>query len=109
MSATPKLPLKQFLARLSAWDEHFAQKVRAAQQKGQVLRYIATVTPRRLLVGLQAVGADSPFAALKGTDNQVVFTTTRYHEHPLVVRGPGAGPMVTAAGVLNDVLALARR
>ncbi|MBK8004630.1 MAG: bifunctional aspartate kinase/homoserine dehydrogenase I [Gemmatimonadetes bacterium] len=104
-----RLPLKQFLARLSAWDEHFAQKVRAAQQKGQVLRYIATVTPKRLRVGLQAVGADSPFAALKGTDNQVVFTTTRYHEHPLVVRGPGAGPMVTAAGVLNDVLALARR
>jgi aspartokinase/homoserine dehydrogenase 1 len=103
------LPLKQFLARLSTWDDHFAQKVRVAQQKGQVLRYIATVTPRRLRVGLQAVGVDSPFAGLKGTDNQIVFTTTRYREHPLVIRGPGAGPTVTAAGVLNDVLALARR
>ncbi len=103
------LPLKQFLARLSGWDDHFAQKVRVAQQKGQVLRYIATVTPKRLRVGLQAVSADSPFAGLKGTDNQIVFTTTRYREHPLVIRGPGAGPVVTAAGVLNDVLALARR
>lgn len=103
------LPLKQFLARLASWDDHFAQKVRVAQQKGQVLRYIATVTPRRLRVGLQAVSADSPFAGLKGTDNQIVFTTTRYREHPLVIRGPGAGPVVTAAGVLNDVLALARR
>lgn len=103
------LPLKQFLARLSSWDDHFAQKVRVAQQKGQVLRYIATVTPKRLRVGLQAVSADSPFAGLKGTDNQIVFTTTRYREHPLVIRGPGAGPVVTAAGVLNDVLALARR
>ncbi len=103
------LPLKQFLARLSSWDDHFAQKVRVAQQKGQVLRYIATVTPRRLRVGLQTVSVDSPFAGLKGTDNQIVFTTTRYREHPLVIRGPGAGPLVTAAGVLNDVLALARR
>jgi aspartokinase/homoserine dehydrogenase 1 len=103
------LPLKQFLARLSSWDDHFAQKIRTAQQKGQVLRYVATVTPRRLRVGLQAVSTDSPFAALKGTDNQIVFTTSRYREHPLVIRGPGAGPLVTAAGVLNDVLALARR
>jgi aspartokinase/homoserine dehydrogenase 1 len=103
------LPLKQFLARLPTWDDHFAQQVRTAQQKGQVLRYVATVTPRRLRVGLQAVKADSPFAALKGTDNQIVFTTARYREHPLVIRGPGAGPTVTAAGVLNDVLALARQ
>ena len=103
------LPLKQFLARLSTWDDHFAQKIRLAQQKGQVLRYLATVTPRRLRVGLQAVAADSPFAALKGTDNQIVFTTKRYREHPLVIRGPGAGPLVTAAGVLNDILALAKR
>jgi bifunctional aspartokinase / homoserine dehydrogenase 1 len=104
-----QLPLRQFLARLAGWDDHFAQKVRTAQQKGQVLRYVATVTPRRLRVGLQAVSTDSPFAALKGTDNQIVFTTARYREHPLVIRGPGAGPLVTAAGVLNDVLALARR
>jgi aspartokinase/homoserine dehydrogenase 1 len=104
-----QLPLKQFLSRLSTWDDHFAQKVRLAQQKGQVLRYLATVTPRRLRVGLQAVSSDSPFAGLKGTDNQIVFTTVRYREHPLVIRGPGAGPLVTAAGVLNDVLALARR
>jgi aspartokinase/homoserine dehydrogenase 1 len=103
------LPLKQFLARLATWDDHFAQKIRLAQQKGQVLRYLATVTPRRLRVGLQAVPADSPFAALKGTDNQIVFTTKRYREHPLVIRGPGAGPLVTAAGVLNDILALAKR
>ncbi len=103
------LPLKTFLSRLAGWDEHFAQMIREAQQKGKVLRYLATVTPRRLRVGLTAVTPDSPFAALKGTDNQVVFTTKRYREHPLVIRGPGAGPVVTAAGVLNDVLALARR
>jgi len=103
------LPLKSFLARLSTWDAEWADRVRAAKAKGQCLRYVATVTPRRLRVGLTAVTATSPFASLQGTDNQIVFTTTRYREHPLVIRGPGAGPLVTAAGVLNDVLALARR
>jgi aspartokinase/homoserine dehydrogenase 1 len=33
-------------------------------------------------------------------------TTMRYREHPLVITGPGAGPAVTAAGVLNDILQL---
>ena len=42
----------------------------------------------------------------RGTDNQIVFTTTRYREHPLIITGPGAGPAVTAAGVLNDILQL---
>jgi len=36
-----------------------------------------------------------------------VFTTPRYKENPLAITGPGAGPAVTAAGVLNDVLKLA--
>jgi len=57
-------------------------------------------------VGLRVVDATSPFAALRGTDNQVAFTTTRYRTNPLVITGPGAGPAVTAAGVLNDVLEL---
>ena len=58
-------------------------------------------------VTLQSVPLSSPFAALKGTDNQVVFTTSRYLDNPLVITGPGAGPQVTAAGVVNDVLKLA--
>jgi aspartokinase/homoserine dehydrogenase 1 len=103
------LPLKTFLARLPAWDAEWAERVRIARTKGQFLRYVATVTPRRLRVGLTGVPQTSPFASLQGTDNQIVFTTARYREHPLVIRGPGAGPLVTAAGVLNDVLALARR
>ena len=69
-----------------------------------MLRYVAVVTRRKISVGLRAFDGASPFAALKGTDNQFVFTTTRYRENPLVITGPGAGPAVTAAGVLNDLL-----
>jgi aspartokinase/homoserine dehydrogenase 1 len=72
-----------------------------------VLRYVASVTRRSLAVGLREVDRSSPFAALKGADNTVVFTTARYKSNPLVITGPGAGPPVTAAGVLNDILQIA--
>jgi aspartokinase/homoserine dehydrogenase 1 len=45
-----------------------------------------------------------PFYNLSGSDNIIAFTTTRYNERPLVVKGPGAGADVTAAGVLADVI-----
>lgn len=34
--------------------------------------------------------------------------TERYDEQPLIIRGPGAGPDVTAAGVFADLLTLMR-
>ena len=79
----------------------------AARAKENVLRYVATVTPTKIAVGLRAVPRSSPLASLQGSDNQLVFTTARYKSNPLVIRGPGAGAEVTAAGVLNDILRLA--
>ena len=34
----------------------------------------------------------------------IIFTTKRYKERPLVVRGPGAGAEVTAAGVFAEII-----
>ncbi|MBQ4013105.1 MAG: hypothetical protein II607_04225, partial [Bacteroidales bacterium] len=53
----------------------------------------------------QAVGPDSPLYTLTGTDNCAVITTADYPS-PQVIRGAGAGPRQTAAGVLHDILAL---
>ena len=36
----------------------------------------------------------------------IVFTTGRYKERPLVVRGPGAGAAVTAAGVFAEIITI---
>ena len=44
--------------------------------------------------------------ALRGTANQVVIHSRRYATNPLIVTGPGAGADVTAAGVLNDIVAI---
>jgi homoserine dehydrogenase len=101
------IPLPQFLERLDKLDDGWRRRVDAAAKHGTVLRYVATVTPSKIAVGLQAVPTSSPLATIKGSDNQLVFTTARYKANPLVITGPGAGAEVTAAGVLNDILRLA--
>ena len=101
------LPLADFLTRLDELDAGWRRRVETAAKNGTVLRYVATVSPARIAVGLRAVPAASPLAAIKGSDNQLVFTTARYKANPLVITGPGAGAEVTAAGVLNDILRLA--
>ncbi|HTC24321.1 MAG TPA: aspartate kinase, partial [Gemmatimonadales bacterium] len=104
--AARRLGLEQFLGSLERFDAEWKRRVTGAAARGRVLRYVATVTRKSLVVGLREVDRASPFAALKGADNTVVFTTARYKSNPLVITGPGAGPAVTAAGVLNDILQL---
>jgi len=102
-----RLSREEFLRRLEEYDAPWEKRVAAAAARGGVLRYRAIVTPRRIRVGLVVVDASSPMASLNGTDNQFIFTTMRYKKNPLVITGPGAGPAVTAGGILNDVLKIA--
>lgn len=101
------LPLAQFLARLEEADANWDARVEEARRRGGVLRYRCVATKQHVRVGLTVVDTSSPSGSLSGTDNQFAFTTSRYRKSPLVISGPGAGPAVTAAGVLNDVLRLA--
>ena len=105
--AATQLERKEFLSRLEEFDDAWQRRVEQARAKGGVLRYRCTVTPRRIRVGLVVVNSGSSLASLNGTDNQFIFTTRRYKANPLVITGPGAGPAVTAGGILNDVLKLA--
>jgi aspartokinase/homoserine dehydrogenase 1 len=84
-------------------------RARAARDHGATLRYVASITPERVEVGLRELPLSDPLGALRGQDNMLVYRTLRYSELPLVIRGPGAGAEVTAAGVLGDVLKVAAR
>lgn len=53
---------------------------------------------------MKAVDANHPFYSMQGSDNIISFTTDRYKDRPLVVKGPGAGAEVTAAGVFADII-----
>ncbi len=94
-----------FVANLRSLDDDFARRVQRARDEGKVLRYVARIG-KTIRVGLDAVPESSPMGRLRGTDNQVVIHSKRYKTNPLVVTGPGAGAEVTAAGVLNDIVAI---
>ena len=72
------------------------------------MRYVGLINnDGSMFAGLRTYPPDHPFASLKGSDNIVSFQTARYNTQPMIVRGPGAGPEVTAAGVFADLLRLA--
>ncbi len=93
-----------FMAATSTLDDEYATRIEAARAQGKTLRYVAHIGPNGGTVGLKAVPQDSPLGALRGPANYVAFHTNRYAETGLVVSGPGAGPQVTAAGVLEDII-----
>lgn len=101
-----ELSVEQWLERLPAGDRIWEERIAGARGKGAVLRYVASVTPDGVRVGLRELPLNHPLAQLQGTANQLVYTSDRYSESPLVITGPGAGPEVTATGVLADLLAL---
>ena len=98
--------VEQFFEILSEFDVEFEEKLKAAQDKDKKLRYIAVFENGQAKVSLMEVGLDHPFYAMAGSDNIIALYTKFYNETPLVVKGPGAGANVTAAGVLGDVLKL---
>lgn len=100
---------RAFLEKLKGADADIAARIASARSRGCVLRYAARIGDGGVRVGLEEVAQSSPMGRLRGTDNQVVIRTKRYDANPLVVIGPGAGAEVTAAGVLNDIVAIAMR
>lgn len=79
----------------------------SARAEGKNIRYVGKVDEDgKCSVGLELYPDDHPFSQAHGTDNVIAFTTERYFNQPLVIKGPGAGPEVTAAGVFADMLRL---
>jgi homoserine dehydrogenase/aspartokinase/homoserine dehydrogenase 1 len=103
------LSVEEFMAQLASLDEGYRRRIVTASSQGNVLRYVAEVEGGRCQVRLTEVPRDSLMGALRGPDNVVSFHTERYVANPLTIIGPGAGPPVTAAGVLGDILALAQK
>jgi len=93
-----------FIHKLKEHDAYFEELRSVAEKENKKLRYQAILENGKASVKLGAVTVDHPFYSLSGSDNIILLTTERYHERPMVIRGPGAGAEVTAAGVFADII-----
>jgi len=94
----------EYLARLSALDAAWAESVERAHRNGHRLTYLASFDGSRATVGIAEVPKDSPFVHLRPSENAVHYYSDRHTPVPLTIQGMGAGPDVTARGVLADVM-----
>ena len=93
-----------FFIELEKSDNVFNKLAKDAKAKDEKLCFVATLENKKVSVGLKAVGPTHPFSSLSGSDNMISYTTKRYLQNPLVIKGPGAGAEVTAAGVFADLI-----
>ena len=101
------LPLDSVDGALVQLDAPVAARFKEAYRNGGRLRFVGRFDRDRASVGLQVLPEDHPLCGGSGTDNRVAIYSDRYDEQPLVVQGPGAGAGITAAALLDDVLAIA--
>lgn len=120
IALTPLLPLgleqgswQQFWLQREALDQALATTYAKAKAEGKVLRYVATLTVTaqgpKADVKLLSVSADHPLAAIQACDNVFVIESNWYQANPLVLKGPGAGRLVTAGGIHADLAILAKQ
>ncbi len=98
----------EFFVALKKNDAVFEKMRKNASNKSKVLRFIAKLEKGKATINLEEVGSNHPFYNLSGSDNIISYTTERYSERPLVVKGPGAGAEVTAAGVFAEIISIAK-
>lgn len=104
------ISVEAFLDALESEHLDIDMQIAQAEANGCVMRYVGRydAETNKCEAVLKAFPGSHPFATLTGTENIISFKTRRYSDPPLTIRGPGAGAEVTAAGVLGDLLLLAR-
>ena len=86
-----------FWEHLPSLDNEFEQQRKQLEAEGKRWRFVATYDNGHTEVALRAVGQNSPFYNLEGSNNIVLLTTERYKQYPMLIQGYGAGADVTAA------------
>ena len=99
--------LDNFWQRLPELNSAIESIRKEAESVGNHLRFVATLDNGKGSIALQSVDSAHPAYNLEGSNNIILLHTERYTPHPMVIQGYGAGAGVTAAGVFDDILAIA--
>jgi aspartokinase/homoserine dehydrogenase 1 len=96
--------LDNFFMKVRELDSEFEQKRQELLKNNKKWRYLAVLDQGKASVKLAEVDNVHPAYNLEGSNNIVLLTTERYRELPMVIKGYGAGPEVTAAGLFADLM-----
>ena len=100
--------VEDFYKKLTQYEFHFIKLREESKSKGRCLRFVAKYEYGKVSVGLKFIGTEHPFYHLEGKDNMILYTTQRYNEQPLIIKGAGAGSEVTASGIFSDIIKASR-
>lgn len=101
-------PLAANEDEISSDDSLWRARAEHAARRNKRLVYVASYADGLATARVREIEREHPLARLRGGENIVIFRTQRYDNVPLTIAGPGAGPEVTAAGILAEVLEAAR-
>ncbi len=96
--------LDEFWKGIPALDAEFEERRKVLEAGNKKWRFVARFEDGKASAGLEEVDATHPFYDLEGSNNLVMYTTERYDEFPMLIKGYGAGASVTAAGVFADLI-----
>ncbi len=96
--------LDEFWETIQELDAGFEKNRTRLEKEDKKWRFVARFENGKAEIGLQEVDSKHPFYDLEGSNNLVMYTTERYHEFPMLIKGYGAGASVTAAGVFADII-----
>ncbi len=99
--------VEDFFKAVKTLDKDFENRRSEAQADNRHFRFVARFDTESASVSLESVSTDHPFYNLEGSNNVISLTTSRYHKHPIIIKGYGAGAEVTAAGVFADIISIA--
>ena len=94
----------EFLEKVKGLDASFEEQRQRLEKENKRLRYVASFEDGIAKTGFEEVTADNPLYNLEGSNNMLLVWSEYYKEHPLVIKGYGAGADVTAAGVFADII-----
>jgi len=94
----------EFMRQLPSLDATFDKRVKDAESKQQVLKYVAKIQGNKCQVKIEAFNSSHPLFSVEGGENALAIHTNFYQPVPFVIRGYGAGASVTAAGLFADTL-----
>ena len=89
--------------------ERLTERLQSARRPGNVSYYVGIIEAgAQPVLAMHSYPDTSVWGTLEPSENLFLFSTSRFGDVPVSVRGTGGGPLLTASGVLADIIKAAQ-